>query len=544
MSWGARLGLAVWGALGVGCVVGGFEVAALAVRLPVPFVPIELLLAGAVAVAATGALGVLLALALSPALYALRARETEVAVAAVLALCTMGLAGLHIWRVSWLLWTESRSMAAFTLGILPIGLAGIVYYNAQYWVKRIAVGRSGVAAWPVLAALVSAAGVGAAVAIAVLRPAQGPKLAGNSAILVTVDGLRRDAVGVYGGDPTPYLDQLARESITFVDAVSPTPASGPGNAAALSGLHPLRSRRLTDADDLIRAVVTLPEALSDQGWTTAAFVGATSVAAETGMAQGFLSYDDRFVPPWARVALLAPFAAPTWRPARETTGAFLRWLGAQPSRPFFVWIHYADPAVAAASGGDVAAAVVQVDASIQQIREALEAADRWDDTAMVIAGTHGWMNGEHGLTGAVGLYDPMVRVPLVVRVPRYQPRVPRPEPQVRLMDIPATLLELLALEPVLESEGAALLGYGTGRRTATMSCTLVGRSSSGELRVGLRNNGVKFLEAPTGGTPELYVLGSDPREERNLAAEEPTIVEAARGLVGSDAAALRALEPR
>jgi hypothetical protein len=539
MTWGARLAAAVWGAVGVGWVVGGLEVTALAVRLPVPFQPIDLLIAGVAAIGATGLLGALVALVLSPLLLALRARPAEVAVAAIVALATTALAGMHIWRVSWLLWTEARSAAAFTLAVLPIGLGGIVYYNAVYWIRRIEAGRSGRGIWPALALAAGCGAVLLGIAVALLRTTEGTRHDGNDAILVTVDGLRRDAVGVYGGNPTPFLDQLARESITFVDAVSPTPLSGPANAAALSGLHPLRNRRISDDRSLMRAVKTLPEALAEQGWSTTAFVGSAVVSADTGMAQGFGTFDDRFVPPWARIALLAPFADPAAsRPARDTTEAFLAWLDAHPSRPYFAWIHFADPAIAAAAAGDVDAAVVQVDASIQQIREYLEHADRWKHTALVVAGTHGWMNGEHGLRGAVGLYDPVVRIPLIVRVPGYEPRFPRPEPQVRLMDVPATVLELLALEPVLESEGVPLLGYGTGRRKATMSCPLVGPTGDGKLQLGLRNNGVKFLEDPAGGAPQLYVLAKDPGEQDNLAAREPTIVQAAHGMLGPELAAL------
>ncbi len=540
MTWATRLGLAVWGALGVGLVVGGLEVAALAVRLPVPFAPIELLIAGGAAIGVTGVAGVAIAVLLLPVLLALQKRPAEVAIAVVVAVVTTALAGLHIWRVSGVLWTESRSGAAFTLAALPPGLGGIAYFNALYWIKRIAVGRSSAVVWPAFAGAIACGAVASGVAVVALRPSEGTRRDGNDAILITIDGLRRDAVGVFGGNPTPYLDQLGRESIVFVDAVSPTPLSGPANATALSGLHPLRHRRVTDDRGLIRAVKTLPEALAEEGWSTAAFVSSEVVAADTGMAQGFLSFDDRFVPPWARVALLAPFADRTaTRAARPTTEAFLAWLDLHPARPYFAWIHLADPAFAAAADGDVQAAVVQIDASIQQIREALERTDRWKHTALVVAGTHGWMNGEHGLRGNLGLYEPAVRIPLIVRIPGYEPRFPRPDAQVRLMDVPATVLELLALEPVLESEGVALVGYGTGRRKATMSCPLIGPAGDGALQVGLRNNGVKFIEDPKGGAPQLYLLGRDPAEERNLAAEEPSIVEAAHGMLGPELAALR-----
>ncbi len=393
--------------------------------------------------------------------------------------------------------------------------------------------------WLALATALALVLVGGSAAGFASRQPRGTALQGRTLVLVTVDGLRRDAVGVLGGDPTPALDEIGRMGRIFTDAVTPSPASGPANAAILSGLHPLRNRRIDDSAPLIRAVKTLPEVLAEQGWTTAAFVSRGTVSSESGQAQGFHRYDDRFVPPWVRIRLFAGLHDPrAHRTARDTTLAFTRWLGELDDRPAFAWIHLSDPAVAAETGGDYRDAVMQADTSVRQVREALDRSDR-KNAPIVIAGTYGTMTGEHGLRGNVGLYDPVVRVPLIVQVPGYEPKVNRPSAQVRLMDLAATILELLAFEPLLESEGVALLGYGSGIRKATMSCPLIAHAADGGWQLGVRNNGVKYIES--GGTSQLYNLGPDPGEEHDIAMAQPDIVAAARDLLTAEKAALQTL---
>lgn len=538
-----RLRAAIAGAAGLGMIAGGFETLSLPFRLATPMVGIEALVAGAAAIAGMGALGAIGGLVLGwPLLRMLRARPAPVAVAWIVALLGGLLTGFYVWQVSWVLWSESRSAAGLIIALLPIGLAGIIWYNARYWVRRLEVGRPVGLGWMALATALSLLLVGGSAAGFALREPRGTTLQGRSLVLVTVDGLRRDAVGILGGDPTPAIDEIGRMGMVFTDAVTPSPASGPANAAILSGLHPLRNRRIDDAAPLIRAVKTLPEVLADQGYTTAAFVSRGTLAAGTGQAQGFHLYDDRFVSPWARIRLFASAHDPAAsRSARATTQAFTRWLGDFDDRPVFAWVHLADPAVAAETGGDVREAALQVDASVRQIREALDRLDR-KNAPIVIAGTYGTMNGEHGLRGNVGLYDPVVRVPLVVQVPGYEPKVSRPSAQVRLMDLAATILELLAFEPLLESEGVALLGYGSGVRKATMSCPLLAHAADGGWQLGLRNNGVKYIEG--GGVSMLFNLGPDPGEEHDIAMEQPQIVDAARDLLTAEKAALQQLLER
>jgi len=67
-----------------------------------------------------------------------------------------------------------------------------------------------------------------------------PEPPGEAVIVVLLDTFRRDALGCYGGPEgaTPHLDALARECVTFRDAVSPSGWTLPSTASLLTGAWP------------------------------------------------------------------------------------------------------------------------------------------------------------------------------------------------------------------------------------------------------------------------------------------------------------------
>ena len=72
-------------------------------------------------------------------------------------------------------------------------------------------------------------------------------------VMVSIDTLRADAVGAYGGPvPTPALDRLAREGILLEQAVAPSPATAPSHATLLTGRDVLHH-------GVVRNGVALPE---------------------------------------------------------------------------------------------------------------------------------------------------------------------------------------------------------------------------------------------------------------------------------------------
>jgi len=90
-----------------------------------------------------------------------------------------------------------------------------------------------------------------------------------------------------------------------------------------------------------------------------------------------------------------------------------------------------------------------------------------DNTIIVFTSDHGLMHGEHGLGGKVLLYDPSVRIPLVVYDPRPSVTsvVSKSDELVALVDIAPTLLELTGVPVPQAVQGKSLKPLMQGTET-------------------------------------------------------------------------------
>jgi arylsulfatase A-like enzyme len=156
-------------------------------------------------------------------------------------------------------------------------------------------------------------------------------------LLVTVDSLRPDFLGCYGGDPAVGVSMcaLADHGVRYTWALSPSPSSAPAIASLLTSTHPSGHGVTSSAATFLRGdIERLPELLRRNGFTTAAFVGSPELNRSRNLQQGFDLYDD-----WSGAS--DPRGAPERR-AEELTEAVLAWIGST-AEPWFVWVHYRDP---------------------------------------------------------------------------------------------------------------------------------------------------------------------------------------------------------
>ncbi len=559
-SWTRRVLFGTWQCVGLGFVAAALESVVLAATLQLPLTGAQFLLLGAFDAVLLGLLaavvGVLPGLVLHLGKPDERTRistlfSAQVATAAFL------LCGWFLWQGALDVWLEGgQPIGAAAMAAMPMGFAGVTYFNARFWFRRIELGRpTAPIGWvPIAAVAMAVTLVGSMVAWGQRDTGGTYALEGDrNVVVVTVDGLRRDRVGVLGGPSSRAVDALAADprGVVFANAVSPTPSSRAANATVLTGLHPLRLKVLDDGDTVSRAYRTLAEVLDDEDYATGAFVSSGATSAASGLAQGFRVYDDDFgggIAGAGRLNVVA-LAARVWaalrdgpeqgRSASATVDRFEAWLGAHGDVPLFGWVHLADPHLAVAGGGSDEAAVAAVDVAVGRIVAAIEAAGVADRTLVVVAGTHGELLGEHGGRGNRTLFDEVVRVPLLMRAPGLTIAAPRVDAQVRLMDVAPTVVEWLGLDELDQSEGVALTGHAAGTRRATIWCALVGQDLDGSWLIGLRNNGVKFMAA--GGDERLFSVDDDPSEAHDLATEQPAIADQARSLLASDAVALEAL---
>lgn len=168
-----------------------------------------------------------------------------------------------------------------------------------------------------------------------LRPR--PEAGRPNVVLITVDTLRADHLGLYGSPvPTsPQLDRLAEHADVFLNAFSHAPVTASAVASIMTG-QPPRSTATFNNDAMPRRASTLAERFWNAGFRTAAIVSNYVLLRRRGFAEGFDSYDHELTPTEATLSLLE-------RNADVTTAAALDWLRAHRNEAFFLWLHYQDP---------------------------------------------------------------------------------------------------------------------------------------------------------------------------------------------------------
>jgi choline-sulfatase len=98
-----------------------------------------------------------------------------------------------------------------------------------------------------------------------------------------------------------------------------------------------------------------------------------------------------------------------------------------------------------------------IDDAVGAIVAALEAKGVADDTWIIYTSDHGEMGGNHGLMSKCVLYEPAVRVPLIVRPPGgCAPHVV--DSLVEHLDVPTTVREIAGAPEIAKSEGRSLIG--------------------------------------------------------------------------------------
>jgi arylsulfatase A-like enzyme len=178
--------------------------------------------------------------------------------------------------------------------------------------------------------------------------------------------------------------------------------------------------------------------------------------------------------------------------------------------------------------------VAYMDAAIRTIFTALEARGLLDDTIVAINSDHGETLYDHDCYfDHHGLYEPTLRVPLVIRYPRLIPAGKRVAAYNHHQDLVPTLMELAGIDTGIQFDGKSLLPYAQGEVAEhrpefyITECTWMRKH-------GFRTPEWKFitaLEPDFHGKPpvELYNLLQDPLEYNNLAESEPETVAFLKG---------------
>jgi hypothetical protein len=301
-------------------------------------------------------------------------------------------------------------------------------------------------------ATLAAVGAAAVALFFVLRDPPRPHV-----IVYLVDTLRADHMGIYGydRDTTPFIDALSKESIVFDAAYAPTSWTRPSIGTLFTGVLPSRHGARRMDQQLRPDIVTLAEALRAEGYATHGFTCNPAVGPAFGFERGFDTYEhygSLESAPEIR-AVHDPVEALLAR--AETTGP--------DAPPLFLYVHtcaphsvYAPPPpfnsrfkprspdlidrAAALYDGEIAWTDAELEKLVQELR------DRgvFENSLFLLMSDHGEEFGEHGGTGhAETLFEEVVRVPLLMRLPGGWHSGLRVASRASLADLFPTILDLV-----------------------------------------------------------------------------------------------------
>ncbi len=401
-----------------------------------------------------------------------------------------------------------------------------------------------------------------------VAPLEPPQLV----VLVVFDALYAGRVTHLGyeRETTPNLDALAADGASFRSAFSPAPYTLAGIPSILTGRLPDHHGVTNNLARLHDEEHTLAELLAAKGYTTVAAVTNLNGSSVYGVDQGFERFVELFEPQGDeevdhvarsgeayRIPAadeLVAFAADALARRAEGERLFLYLHVLEPHSPYKApesfrsrWL---DPAYEGrfASGEtkpfvdtvhdrwrpdqhDVQAAIALYDGNLAwadhnlgHLVDLLRLEELYDDALIVVTSDHGEAMFEHGRWGHnLHLYDEMLRVPLVVKLPasRARPGLVS-DTLVSTMDIVPSVCEWLdAPLPALPLDGLSIAALVEGASAPEHERELLLRSHHRIAHVGLRTPTHKTIvrrhERDARRTAvEHYWLEPDPAERVNL----------------------------
>ncbi|MEM9188404.1 MAG: sulfatase [Myxococcota bacterium] len=398
----------------------------------------------------------------------------------------------------------------------------------------------------------------------------------RNVLVYLIDTLRADKLRPYNANTrvrTPGLNRFVEAAAVLTRGQSQENWTKPSVATLLSGLYPWDHTATTGESVLPGSVVTLTETLREENFYTGAFVANGYVSHKFGFRQGWHTFRNYI------------------REGRRTQASFiaadvLAWLDERPTdRPFFLYVHTIDPHVPYIPPNDILeiydpepysgpvdftedretlekiksgalrvndrdrrrlealydGEITYHDTHMAAIFDGLRRRDLADNTMVVITSDHGEEFFDHDSVGhGHTVYQELLHVPLVVRVPGITERPVAVDDTVGLVDVVPTILDALAVDVPDEVSGRSFLPELRGERPDAPRFAVSGFMRGWRTIVVGRYKLIQRTERRT----MIYDLTADPNEEHDLSEERPLTLRYLRGLLGMALAGeLRVAEP-
>jgi arylsulfatase A-like enzyme len=385
---------------------------------------------------------------------------------------------------------------------------------------------------------------------------------GPNVILISIDTLRADHLGCYGYDfdTSPYIDEFARESVLFKNAKSQIPWTLSSHISFLTSLYPSVFRKWTRLSSAIEdKYLMLAEIMRNYRYKTAAFTAGVWLTEEYGFKQGFDCFVDSVKP--ANIENIFNKSGIGW--IKKQRGKFFVFLHCyEPHAPYNpprtfkekfacrytppfklteYYYHIADDfgelgenarkwfwesqdkqnilkTVIGLYDGEIG----YVDSEINKLFSRLKQLGIFDNSLIIFLSDHGEGFIEHNSFGHRNLYEEILRVPLIIRLPKIMQRYNRQTINnlVKLIDVMPTILDIcqipytdiphqgVALSALIKRSGIFPNIYSFSERLQEKTISAV------------RYKYILSHGGRDGESGELYDLLNDPKESDNLLKDE------------------------
>lgn len=377
----------------------------------------------------------------------------------------------------------------------------------------------------------------------------------KNVILFTIDTLRKDVLGCYGGtNNSPFIDSIQDKCIRFnnLQAIGPyTQASFPGILTSSYYLDYGRQKRLSPKKTLIS------EVLKRNGITTVGFHSNPYVSGFFGWNRGWDVFYDSMEDdvtdevPYVKGDVIN-------RKIDEWLSSYIK--GGEYSR-FFMWGHYMDvhePYVPEKKDVDMIdpsitldqkemfnlfkdpllkrdisnkgkveilkklyfAHVREVDSYFEEFFNILKKHDILKNTVIIVTSDHGDEFGEHGGLSHDGkMYSELINVPFFI-YDYTRDKVEVCDTVVSNIDIPPTIVKLFGLQPEGNYSGSSVLPLNDYPEKGCFGVA-IGKTSAHEKETDkpiyyYREKNLKIIYKEEGNVWELYDLNEDPGEINNI----------------------------
>jgi arylsulfatase A-like enzyme len=352
----------------------------------------------------------------------------------------------------------------------------------------------------------------------------------KNVILITIDSLRADHLGCFGysRNTSPNLDNLAKEGILFLQAISNGPGTRQSFQSILTSTYPLMYGGYEYLSD---KRTTIAEVLKENRYSTAAFHSNPFLSRFYGYDRGFDMFDDNIgvkglglndakqkiidkLRTYKKLFVIIksmyyffkggelPHAT-----ADMINRKAITWMKTNPDK-FFVWLHYMDvhnPFVPPynhlrqfhahhisrrgmfklnnkmfnkpnkISKDELKTLIDLYDGEIRYLDDAigsflneLKETGILDSTIIIVTSDHGEEFKEHGGLGhGPKLYDVSLHVPLIVYIPEFMDKNAAIKNLVSLLDIPPTILDLIGIQQNENFQGTTLVPIIMGQQKSS-----------------------------------------------------------------------------